>query len=169
MKYKTIGAFKNVQNVPYCKATTDLMVGMGVLINRAAKTAKLPATEDEAKTVQYMVTNICDKPDVPLMNTPWKVPSGDHVRADDLATVDNMEIEFAASEISDTYADLAVNDTLVFGTDGLLKAVEDVAGYRVYFEVIAKTAYMGSGILAVIHVQCVVPAPEPDDAESVVT
>ena len=29
MKYKTIGAFKNVQNVPYCKAASDMKVGMG--------------------------------------------------------------------------------------------------------------------------------------------
>ena len=32
MKYKTIGAFKNVQNVPYCKAAVDLHVGMGVVL-----------------------------------------------------------------------------------------------------------------------------------------
>ena len=24
MKYKTIGAFKNVQNIPYCKAAVDM-------------------------------------------------------------------------------------------------------------------------------------------------
>lgn len=162
MKYKTIGAFKNVQNVPYCKAASDLMVGMGVLIDRVAKTATLPASADEAKTVQYIVTNICDKPDVPLINAPWKVLSGEHVRADDLATVDNMEIEFADTEIDETYADLAVGDTLVFGTSGTLEVAEDVTGYRVYFEVIEKTAYMGAGILAVIHVQCVVPA-EPEE------
>ena len=28
MKYKTIGAFKNVQNIPYCKAAVDMKVGM---------------------------------------------------------------------------------------------------------------------------------------------
>ena len=42
MKYKTIGAFKNVQNIPYCKATTELHVGMGVILDRVAKTASLP-------------------------------------------------------------------------------------------------------------------------------
>ena len=39
MKYKTIGAFKNVQNIPYCKAIEDMKVGMGVVLDRAAKTA----------------------------------------------------------------------------------------------------------------------------------
>ena len=39
MKYKTIGAFKNVQNIPYCKAAVDMKVGMGVVLDRAAKTA----------------------------------------------------------------------------------------------------------------------------------
>ena len=49
MKYKTIGAFKNVQNVPYCKAASDMKVGMGVILDRVAKTATLPASEDDAK------------------------------------------------------------------------------------------------------------------------
>ena len=34
MKYKTIGAFKNVQNIPYCKAAVDMKVGMGVVLDR---------------------------------------------------------------------------------------------------------------------------------------
>lgn len=37
MKYKTIGAFKNVQNVPYCKAASDMKVGMGVILDRVAR------------------------------------------------------------------------------------------------------------------------------------
>ena len=53
MKYKTIGAFKNVQNVPYCKAASDMKVGMGVILDRVAKTATLPASEDDAKKVAY--------------------------------------------------------------------------------------------------------------------
>ena len=44
MKYKTIGAFKGVQNVGNCKAVVDLKVGMGVILDRAAKTAALPAS-----------------------------------------------------------------------------------------------------------------------------
>ena len=64
MKYKTIGAFKNVQNVPYCKAASDMKVGMGVILDRVAKTATLPASEDDAKKVVYIVTNINDKPEL---------------------------------------------------------------------------------------------------------
>lgn len=60
MKYKTIGAFKNVQNVPYCKADVDLKVGMGVMVDRKNKLVKLPASSDEAKKAQYIVTNIND-------------------------------------------------------------------------------------------------------------
>lgn len=52
MKAKTIGYFKNVQNVGYCKAAVDLKVGMGVILDRAAKTANLPASADEAKACQ---------------------------------------------------------------------------------------------------------------------
>ena len=66
MKYKTIGAFKNVQNVPYCKAASDMKVGMGVILDRVAKTATLPASEDDAKKVVYIVTNINDKPELLL-------------------------------------------------------------------------------------------------------
>ena len=31
MKYKTIGAYKSVQNIPYCKATVDMKVGIRIL------------------------------------------------------------------------------------------------------------------------------------------
>lgn len=56
MKAKTIGYFKNVQNVGYCKAAVDLKVGMGVILDRAAKTANLPASADEAKACHRIVT-----------------------------------------------------------------------------------------------------------------
>ena len=150
MKYKTIGAFKNVQNVPYCKATVDLHVGMGVILDRVAKTAALPASEDEAKTAVYIVTNINDKPE--LHNSPetYVVNAGEYVRADDLRTVNGLEIEFAAFEIVDGTADIAVGDTLVFDTTGLVKKADDATGYAVFFKVIAKTAYMDDGILAEI-------------------
>ena len=81
------------------------------------------------------------------------VLTGEFVRADDLTSIANMEIEFAASEINGDIADLAVGDNMVFGTDGLIAKADAVDGYKVYFEIIEKTAYMGSGILAVIRVQ----------------
>ena len=49
MKAKTIGYYKNVQNVGDVNAAVDLKVGMGVVLNRAAHTANLPASEEEAK------------------------------------------------------------------------------------------------------------------------
>lgn len=58
MKYKTIGAFKNVQNIPYCKATEDMKVGMGVVLDRAAKTASLAEDDTAAKAIVHIVTNI---------------------------------------------------------------------------------------------------------------
>lgn len=150
MKYKTIGAFKNVQNVPYCKAAVDLRVGMGVILDRVAKTAALPASEDEAKSVVYIVTNINDKPE--LHNSPetFVVKKDEYVRADDLRTVNGMEIEFAGFEIKGGTKGISKNDTLVFGADGLLKKVSDATGYAVSFKVIAKTMYMDDGILAEI-------------------
>ena len=42
MKAKTIGYYKNVQNVGDVNAAVDLKVGMGVVLNRAARTANLP-------------------------------------------------------------------------------------------------------------------------------
>lgn len=55
-------------------------------------------------------------------------------------------------EINGGVDSVDAGDTLVFGTDGLIvKGTSD--GYKVYFEVIEKTAYMGKGILAVIRVQ----------------
>ncbi len=153
MKYKTIGAFKNVQNVGYCKATVDMKVGMGVVLDRVAKTAALPASDAEAKACHRIVTNINDQPEIPMLNEWNTVLAGNFVRADDLLSVENMEIEFAASEISGDITTLAAGDKLVFGTDGLIVKAADATGYKVYFEVIEKTAYMGSGILAVIRVQ----------------
>lgn len=153
MKYKTIGAFKNVQNVGYCEATEDMAVGMGVMLDRVNKTASLPASEDEAKACHRIVTNINDKPEMHNFSETVVVLKGEKVRADDLTTVANLEIEFAQSEIKDDIADLAAGDKLVFGTDGLIAKTADADGYKVYFEFVEKTAYMGSGILAVIRVQ----------------
>jgi hypothetical protein len=150
MKYKTIGAFKSVQNVPYCKATVDLKVGMGVVIDRTAKTASLP---EDGKSVVYIVTNINDKPE--LHNSPetYVVKAGEFVRADDLRTVNGQEIELAAFEIDGGTDDLAKDDVLVFDTTGLVKKTDDATGYAVSFKVIAKTSYMDDGILAEIVAQ----------------
>lgn len=153
MKYKTIGAFKNVQNIPYCKATEDMKVGMGVVLDRAAKTASLAEDDTAAKAIVHIVTNINDKPE--LHNSPetYVVNAGEHVRADDLRTVNGLEIEFAAFEIDGGTDGLAAGDALVFTTSGLVKKVADATGYAVSFKVIAKTAYMDDGILAEIVAQ----------------
>ena len=79
--------------------------------------------------------------------------AGEYVRADDLRTVNGLEIEFAAFEIDGGTDDLAAGDTLVFATSGLVKKVADTTGYAVSFKVIAKTAYMDDGILAEIVAQ----------------
>ena len=153
MKYKTIGAFKNVQNIPYCKATEDMKVGMGVVLDRAAKTASLAEDDTAAKAIVHIVTNINDKPE--LHNSPetYAVNAGEYVRADDLRTVNGLEIEFAAFEIDGGTDGLAAGDALVFTTSGLVKKVADATGYAVSFKVIAKTAYMDDGILAEIVAQ----------------
>ena len=153
MKYKTIGGFKNVQNVGYCKAAVDMKVGMGVILDRAAKTAALPANEDEAKACHRIVTNINDKPEMHNFSEATVVLAGEFVRADDLATVANMEAEFAKGEISGDFSALAKGDKLVFGTDGLIGKTADATGYKVYFEVVEKTAYMGAGVLVIVRVQ----------------
>lgn len=153
MKYKTIGAFKSVQNIPYCKATVDLKVGMGVILDRAAKTAALPADDSEAKACHRIVTNINDKPEMHNFIETVVVREGEYVCADDLKTVANLEIEFADAEINGGVDSVEAGDTLVFGTDGLIVKAAAVDGYAVYFEVIEKTAYMGKGILAVIRAQ----------------
>ncbi len=154
MKPKTIGYYKNVQNVGTCKATAELKLGMGVILDRAAKTASLPASDAEAKACHRIVTNINDKPEMHNYPETVVVAKGDYVRADDLTSVANMEMEFAHYEIKDgDYDGLAKGDKLVFGTSGLVEKAADVTGYKVYFEVIAKTAYMGAGIVAVINVQ----------------
>lgn len=154
MKPKNIGYYKNVQNVGTCKATVDLKLGMGVILDRAALTASLPADETEAKACHRIVTNINDKPEMHNYSETVVVPKGDYVRADDLISAANMEMEFSKYEIKDgDYDSLVKGDKLVFGTDGLIAKTADATGYRVYFEVIEKTAYMGRGILAVIRVQ----------------
>lgn len=153
MKYKTIGAFKGVQNVGYCKAASELKVGMGVILDQVNKTASLPASEDEAKACYRIATNINDKPEMRSYSAAVIIPEGDFVRADDLTSVANLEIEFAADEISTDYTSVEVGSKLVFGTDGLLAVSDAVDDYKVYFEVIEKTAYMGKGVLAIIRVQ----------------
>lgn len=153
MKYNTIGAFKNVQNVPYCKAASDMKVGMGVVLDRVAKTATLPATEADCKATTYVVTNINDKPEVGNTEQAFAVKKGEFVRADDLRTVAGKEAEFAAFEISGGTEGLTTNDLLVFGTDGLIKKVSDATGYAIVFKMIDKTAYMDGGILVEIIAQ----------------
>lgn len=153
MKPKTIGYIKGVQNVGNCEAAVDLKVGMGVILDQAALTAKLPASEAEAKACYRIVSNINDKPEMHNFEDTLTVKAGEMVRADDLTSVANLEMEFASYEISTDYATLAVGDKLVFGTDGLLAKSGAVTGYKVYFEIIKKTAYMGKGILAIIRVQ----------------
>lgn len=154
MKPKTIGYYKNVQNVGTCKATAELKLGMGVILDRAAKTASLPASDAEAKACHRIVTNINDKPEMHNYSETVVVAKGDYVRADDLTSVANMEMEFAYYEIKDgDYDGLAKGDKLVFGTDGLIAKTADATGYKVYFEFVEKTAYMGKGALLVIRVQ----------------
>lgn len=154
MKYKTLGAIKGVQNVPYCKAAADMKVGMGVVLDREAKTASLPADATAAKGCFYIVSNINDKPEMHNFSETLVIKKDEFVRADDLTSIANLEIELAKYEIKDgDYDGLVKGDKLVFGTSGLVEKAADVTGYKVYFEVIAKTAYMGAGIVAVINVQ----------------
>lgn len=153
MKYNTIGAFKGVQNIPYCKASVDMKVGMGVILDRVNGLAKLPASEEEAKACYYVVTNINDKPEIRSSSEAGVVLAGEYVRADDLTSVANLEIEFGASEITTVFENLAAGDKLVFGTDGKLVKADAVDGYKVYFDVIALTPYMGKGVRAMICVQ----------------
>lgn len=145
MKYNTIGAFKNVQNVPYCKADVDMKVGMGVILDRAAKTASLPADATEAKAVTFIVTNINDKPEQRNYAESREVKAGEYVRADDLLSVLGLEADFTQSEITTDLATVAVGDTLIFDAGG--KLVKGAAtGYAVYFTVLAKTSYMDGGV-----------------------
>jgi hypothetical protein len=153
MKGKTIGYYKNVQNVGDCNAAVDLKVGMGVVLDRTALTASLPASEEEAKACFRIVSNINDKAELHNFEETVTVKTGEKVRVDDLTTVANLEMEFASYEIGTDYAEIAEGDKLVFGTDGLLAKSADVTGYKVFFEVTKKTAYMGKGVLAVVRVQ----------------
>ena len=152
MKYHTIGAFKNVENIPYCKAAVDMKVGMGVILDRENETAALPTTEAECKAVHYMVSNIDDKFLFCSHVERGTVEAGEFVRADDLTTVANLEIEFADSEISDDYKTLNPGDKLVFTTDGVIAKSNSVDDYKVYFEMIALSAHHGGGIRAKICV-----------------
>lgn len=153
MKAKTIGYFKNVQNVGDHTAAVDLKVGMGVVLDRVARTVSLPKDAAEAKACFRIVSNINDKPEMHNFGETLDVKKGEKVRADDLTSVANLEIEFASYEISTDYKTLDASDKLVFGTDGLLAKASSVDGYKVYFEITKKTAYMGEGILAIIRVQ----------------
>ena len=80
MKAKTIGYYKNVQNVGDVNAAVDLKVGMGVVLNRAARTANLPASEEEAKACFRIVSNINDKPEMRNFEETLTVKAGEKVR-----------------------------------------------------------------------------------------
>lgn len=155
MKGKTIGYYKNVQNIPYCKAATALKVGMGVILDRENATASLPASSTEAKSCVYVVSNIVDKPEV-HNSEDFQIEAGEFVRADDLRTVNGLEVEIAASELTagaTTYESIvAGTSNLVFGTDGKLAIESTLTGYAVYFHVIEKTSYMGAGLRAEVVV-----------------
>ena len=159
MKGKTLGYIKGVQNVPYCKANVDLKVGMGVILDRANGLAKLPASADEAKACHYIVSNINDKPEIGNFRDTLEVKKGEYVRADDLTSVANLEMEFADYEVTGGVDALADGDVLGFGTSGLLEKLEaaqegaDPAdGYKVSFKFIRKTGYMGKGIIVLVCV-----------------
>lgn len=79
MKAKTIGYYKNVQNVGDVNAAVDLKVGMGVVLNRAARTANLPASEEEAKACFRIVSNINDKPEMRNFEETLTVKAGEKV------------------------------------------------------------------------------------------
>ena len=155
MKGKTIGYYKNVQNVPYCKAAVAMNVGMGVILDRENATAALPADATEAKSCVYVVSNITDKPEIRNSNA-FAIAAGEFVRADDLRTVNGIEVEIAQDELTagaTTYAAITAGTSdLVFGTDGKLAVAGDTTGYAVYFHVLEKTAYMGAGLRAEIVV-----------------
>ena len=153
MKGKTIGYIKGVQNVGYCKAEADVKVGMGIILDRAAKTAKIPSSEDEAKACHRVVSNINVNAKMHDFKDTLTIKKGDYVRADDLLSVENLEMEFADYEIeSADYAGLTKGDKLVFKENtGLLTKSEKPGGYAVYFEVIEKTAYMGKGVLVIVR------------------
>lgn len=153
MKGKTIGYYKNVQNVGDCIAAVDLKVGMGVIVDRAKHTVKLPSSDTEAKACFRIVSNINVRPEMYNFTDTLNVYKGEYVRTDDLTTVANLEMEFADYEVTDDYTGLNVGDKLVFGTDGKLKKATAVTDYKVYFEITAKTAYMGKGLLVVVRVQ----------------
>ena len=148
MKGKTIGYFKNVQNIPYCKAAVDLKVGMGVILDRESGLAKLPKDVAEAKTVVYVVSNINDKPELHLSSLTADVNKGEFVRVDDMHTVNRLEVEISYREINGGTNGLAKNDMLVYGTDGLLVKTADASGYALAFRVMEKTTYKGDGVLA---------------------
>jgi hypothetical protein len=151
MKPKTLGYYKGVQNVPYCKAVEDMYVGMGVVLNRVAKTASLPGAD--AASCTHIVTNIGDKPDKGDYAKTLLVQKDEFVRADDLRSVIGLEMEFAQSEITDDIdqatTSLSPGDELVFGADGKLAAGVG-AGNAVYFKIIEFTAYMDGGVLVEI-------------------
>ena len=99
MKAKTIGYYKNVQNVGDVNAAVDLKVGMGVVLNRAARTANLPASEEEAKACFRIVSNINDKPEMRNFEETLTVKAGEN-----------------AAKIQRIYQ-ISVNSDWVLGTD----------------------------------------------------
>lgn len=138
MKYKTIGAIKNVQNIPYCKATADLIRGTGVVLDRINKTAIAPANADEAKKVTYIVANIVDRPEAWLDNSFVTVHEGEFVKADDFRTVNGLEVVLGQDEVKTNVSTLVANDNLVIGVGGKWEKATDVEGYAVVLRTIKK-------------------------------
>lgn len=150
IKFKTIGAWVNAHNIPECVVPegVSLKNGMGVTVDFTKKTVALPAGEAVKKDV-YLVMNIIDKPEIHSPNE-YTIEAGEHVRLIDLASVVNHEIVFDMNAVTGTYADIAVGDKLVFGTDGNM--VEGTpTDYRFYFEVTEKNSFNDEGMTAVIR------------------
>ena len=132
MKYRTIGAFKNLQNVGYCVATADMKQGVGVVLDKKAKTAK-PSAD-----AVHIVANEMIKPEL-WTSEEFMVKKGEHVRADDLRTLGGLEIEFRASEVAN-YSAIEKGQTLVFGEAGIPE-VGEASGKPVHFKVLEITRY----------------------------
>lgn len=144
----TIGYYKQVRNNPRCVAKADLLAGMAVTIDEAEREAKLPTT-DTAKGDLWIVSNIIDKPEIRNKDD-FKINSGEYVRADLLADARELLIELDSSVIKDTSVE--VGDTLVANSNGKWEVKADIAGYKIYLEVIELSTFGGSGVVALVKV-----------------
>lgn len=150
IKFYEIGMYDNAVNVPYCTVpdtiTNGVKNGYAVTYSEKTKTIALPTTDTAKSDGLAIVMNVIDKPET-LDPDDYTVEVGEFARLFRLDSLANRLLVMNDLAVTTAYTDIAVDDTLVVGTDGKWVKETTLTGYAYYLTVIEKNNFCGNGLL----------------------